>query len=83
MIEIDIHPDVVVGRASPMIYGQMIEHAYWSVHLGLWSQLLDNGGFELDRDGRHSTVAQGWRLSSTSPANEYSARLDTDNPFNG
>jgi len=72
----------VVGNISPLIYGQMIEHAYWAVHLGLWAQMLDNGGFELDRDGKHLDIAEGWAVASTNPQNRYTCALDAYKPFN-
>jgi alpha-N-arabinofuranosidase len=80
--KVEILADKSKGIVSPMIYGQMIEHAYWSVHLGLWAQMLDNGGFELDRDSVNTSVAQGWLINSTSAENKYSARLDAKSPYN-
>jgi len=71
-----------IGTVSPMIYGQMVEQAYWSVHLGLWAQLIDNGGFELDRDKKYPTVAQGWELTSTDTGNQFDGKLDDQKPFN-
>jgi alpha-N-arabinofuranosidase len=82
MIKIEIHADRIKGKISPMIYGQMIEHAYCSVHLGLWAQMLDNGGFELDRDKKNDRVAEGWTLMSTSKENIYNASLDDEKPYN-
>jgi len=83
MIKIQVDTGKKIGSISPMIYGQMIEHAYWSVHLGLCAQMLDNGGFELDRERRHYTVAQGWRLYSTHHENEYTALVTNEAPYNG
>jgi len=81
-ISFKIDADKKIGSVSPMIYGQMIEHAYWSVHLGLWAQLIDNGGFELDRDKKYPVVAQGWQLTSTNKGNQFIGRLDSVRPFN-
>ena len=81
-ITFSINADQTIGDVSPMIYGQMIEQAYWSVHLGLWTQLIDNGGFELDRDQQFRRVAQKWNLMSTNTDNHFSAELDKENPFN-
>ncbi len=47
IISITIDPQEKIGAVSPMVYGMMVEHYYWSVHLGLWAQLIDNGGFDL------------------------------------
>jgi alpha-N-arabinofuranosidase len=66
-----------------MLYGQMIEHAYWSVHMGLCSQMLDNGGFELDRDGGHTKIAQGWRIVTTDTGNVFYSHVDDETPYNG
>ena len=81
MINVDIFPDEVIGEINPVIYGQMIEHAYWSVHMGLWAQMLDNGGFELDKDEKYRTVAQGWNMTSTSPANKVQGSVDGEIPY--
>lgn len=81
-ISFRIDADKKIGAVSPMIYGQMIEHAYWSVHLGLWAQLIDNGGFELDRDKKYTGVAQGWELTSTNTGNQFTGKLDDQKPFN-
>lgn len=83
MINITVHPDKVLGKISPMIYGQMVEHAYWSVHMGLCAQMLDNGGFEIDRDGEHRRVAQGWKVLKTDNGTDFTARLDEEEPYNG
>lgn len=83
MIRFRIDPSKVLGTVSENLYGQMVEHAYWSVHLGLSSQLVDNGGFELDRDGIHHDVAEGWKLLSSNAMNCYHALLDTEKPYNG
>ena len=79
MAQVTVDVNRVVGSVSPLLYGQMIEQAYWSVHLGLCTQMIDNGGFELDRDGIYRKVAQGWALFSTDPRNRYAARLDDQN----
>jgi hypothetical protein len=65
VVVFSIDTEKVVGRVSPMIYGQMVEHAYWSEHLGLCAQMIDNRGFESDRDGVYDDVAQGWKVVST------------------
>ncbi len=83
MIKIKVNTNKVLGKISPMVYGQMVEHAYWSVHMGLCAQMLDNGGFEIDRDGTHRRVAQGWKVIKTNNATEFRARLDEDDPYNG
>lgn len=83
MIRFTIDPSKVLGTVSENLYGQMVEHAYWSVHLGISSQLMDNGGFELDRDGIHSNVAEGWKLLSSNALNRYHAILDAEKPYNG
>jgi alpha-L-arabinofuranosidase len=82
LIKFTIDAGRKIGAISPMIYGQMIEHAYWSVHLGLWAQLIDNGGFELDRDEKCFNVAQGWELVSTDTGNQFVGKLDDREPFN-
>jgi alpha-N-arabinofuranosidase len=82
MLTIEVHPDRDKGPISPMIYGQMVEHAYWSVHLGLWAQMLDNGGFEMDRDRVHARVAQGWKVFSTCSGNAVTSKVDDDRPYN-
>jgi alpha-N-arabinofuranosidase len=81
-IKFTIDADKKIGSVSPFIYGQMVEQAYWSVHLGLWAQLIDNGGFELDRDKKYPSVAQGWELTSTDTGNQFDGKLDDQKPFN-
>ncbi|MEL7610446.1 MAG: alpha-L-arabinofuranosidase C-terminal domain-containing protein [Bacillota bacterium] len=87
MLEFNIDTNNVVGRMSHMVYGQMVEHAYWSVHLGLCAQMLDNGGFERAEDvsfyDDHSNVAQAWKLVSNNTKNSYYGRLDSEKPRNG
>jgi alpha-N-arabinofuranosidase len=82
MYEITVRSGEVRGKISDGIYAQMVEHAYWSVHLGLCAQMLDNGGFELDRYGDFPEVAQGWYLTTTNSHNTYKARLDGFDPYN-
>ena len=82
MYEITVRSGEVRGKISDGIYAQMVEHAYWSVHLGLCAQMLDNGGFELDRCGDFPKVAQGWYLTTTNSQNMYKARLDSFDPYN-
>jgi len=83
MANITVKTKNIAGKISPNVYGQMVEHAYWSVHLGLCAQMLDNGGFELDRDQYWNKVAQGWKVVSTHSGNACRARLDSGDPYNG
>ena len=83
MIQVHVNTNKKEGKISPALYGQMVEHAYWSVHMGLSAQMLDNGGFELDRDRSHTRIAQGWKIVSTDHRNEFSARLDDESPWKG
>jgi alpha-L-arabinofuranosidase len=81
MIQVKVNTGKKMGKISPAIYGQMVEHAYWSVHMGLSAQMLDNGGFELDREHSHTTIAQGWKLLSTDHRNELVGRVDDESPY--
>ena len=82
-VSVTVDLERTAGAVTPFVYGQLIEQAYWSVHLGLCDQLIDNGGFELDADQAHRDVAQGWTIASTDPRNSFSGRLDDQNPRNG
>lgn len=95
MYQVNINASKVLGEVNPMLYGQMVEHAYWSVHLGVSSQLLDNGGFEFGQpDAFHSghasgnvhpsvgDVAEGWQIFCNHPGNRYHSILDVENPYN-
>jgi alpha-N-arabinofuranosidase len=81
MIQVKVNAGKKLGKISPSVYGQMVEHAYWSVHMGLCSQMLDNGGFELDRDHFHTQVAQGWKIVTTDHRNEFVCRIDDESPY--
>jgi alpha-N-arabinofuranosidase len=83
MIQVKVATEKKTGKISPAIYGQMVEHAYWSVHLGLCAQMLDNGGFELDREHFHTKIAQAWKIISTDYQNEWVSRVDDESPYNG
>jgi len=87
MLKYRIDVSDTAGYMNHMVYGQMVEHAYWSVHLGVCAQMLDNGGFERAEDvsfyDDHLNVAQAWKLVSTHTKNEYYGRLDSEKPLNG
>lgn len=53
-VTLTVHPDEVLHRVDPMVYGHFLEHIYHSVNGGLWGELVWNRSFEQNRHGRWS-----------------------------
>jgi alpha-N-arabinofuranosidase len=77
-----IYPDEVLGRISPLLYGQNLSHLCGSVERGIDPQMLRDQSFEAESDSIRRGISGGWHRVGFG-LNQASYALDTDAPFNG
>ncbi|MBN1817089.1 MAG: carbohydrate binding domain-containing protein [Sedimentisphaerales bacterium] len=83
-----VHTDQITKTISSGIYGQFLEHIFFSVHGGLWGDQILNGTLELrpagarrgprDRDAESAATPRNWEFVGN-PDDVY---MDRENPFN-
>jgi alpha-L-arabinofuranosidase len=87
-IALTVHTDQITKTISEGIYGQFLEHIFYSVHGGLWGDQILNGTLELrpprpswavrGQDDKPATIPLNWEfIGDTSDV-----FIDRDNPFN-
>jgi len=88
-IELTVHTDQTTKTVSVGIYGQFLEHIFYSVHGGLWGDQIINGTLETppprrrrSREGADTRAAvnppRHWELIES----EDQVSIDRDNPLN-